>query len=1510
MGETEVARPAIGAVTPADHLDGPSIGSAFAISEAFALTAFHVVGDPRTGMVRSPSVRVTFARDVHVDATVQRLDARADLALLRLASPPPPPFTPVPLGRAGDRLRHARFSCSGYPAGRPFVNDAVPVVGEVSEPLATIFDGVPAIALASDQAAGLPMHGLSGAPVLVQLDGATRDRVAIGVVRWMPVDPDREDSARGGLFYAAPASAAASWEEVRGAFVTPSRRPAPYDTAIRNFVHHYLGREGRPVAFGGRDAQLRLLDEWLGDDAAAAFMLLSAPAGRGKSALLVRWTERQQQAATRVAFVPVTIRWGLNSRDAVFGAIAGQLVDDTSGGDPVNSVAELLRQDCPEGQRLVVVLDGIDEAEGWDASPALFPHDLGRGVRVVVGARLTADRPTAGHWLSALDRSPRDAATFSLPLLTEQGIGEAVASLGGRVGVLAEDDAFLSVLHRVTEGDPLVLWLHLTDLQERQVDDPATAVALVEQRLPGLTDYLERWWHDQELLWRKDFGEHDVTVRVVYNVLACALGPLRVADVLEVARPLMAIDGDVAASARRTLRRLIVPDPSTGGDTLAHPRLVEHRRSRLTTTGELDQYDGLFAEWGRRVIADVAAGDAAPGCTSPYLLRHVVDHMVRAAAPVEDLLPVLSHAWQQAWEGVSEEHAGHLRDVRRVGALLAERNRVAVAEGQRPPMLVEQFRAAALVADVGRTSELLTPVLAANLLRHGHWSVARALALVRGQSSDWQRAEGLAAVLPLLPAEALPAARELFTQVAGADEWPLGLAAAELAAALRRHGQSDQALRLLQEQPPGYTHARMALRLLDGLAAPDRAQLLLRIPADVAAAYEQGELLRAITSTVDRALADRVFGSPGTAAAELLRAVPEHGRDPRDADGHVVWSQVHPERLAALAPWLPEETLRRVLFQVVGELEDSGGLFSVHPALEALAPLLPPELAARAAALTDRAVKYESWRTGILAPLLPKLDPEDRDTRIRWIVPRLAETLQRAGNRSDKRALSGALSAVGLLDAVLDVVSGLDRDDWSAGDYLTPLAPLLDEPQTRRALGLIGRLRPEVRSGATATVLGQLSSFSSATAREALRLAMTLTADPDEADAVRAVVAPSGGWVAAALKVSDPALRYAALATGAIHRQVSAQDLREAVRSFGRDLYRVNRLAAATYDVMLPAIPDHALTSSAVADATTDVIQTRVHEHKAEILTTFFARLEAIGARDHALALGARLSGRGFGFPMHVAVAGVASGASALDPDELHDLSELLWQVETPPAPLGTAALLRHYPEPEQDEAWSDLMDLLGATGMAQLYVGQFAFLVGLLPQRLRRRTIDGLFPPEFLMGESVPVTVDTWAPEVARLALVLDPDHLELLLSALPQVQSSSSRAQLIAGVAARFAALGSLERALDILGRSSGPALPAFVRMLHEAPDQLLPDVLRLIDRQDLGPGYRDDRCDAWALSARRLAALPPQAQWTVLEDWLGGDHAPGALPLDLLTVCQPVRALAGDDAWQRIVAELVPD
>ena len=105
-----------------------------------------------------------------------------------------------------------------------------------------------------------------------------------------------------------------------------------FQTRTRAFTDEYLVSETGPVPFGGRDDELRRLDELLHPQSPPR-MLVTAPAGRGKSALLVQWMKNLQDGGVcgadgwQLAFMPISIRTGTNRPEVFYEGLARRLAE-------------------------------------------------------------------------------------------------------------------------------------------------------------------------------------------------------------------------------------------------------------------------------------------------------------------------------------------------------------------------------------------------------------------------------------------------------------------------------------------------------------------------------------------------------------------------------------------------------------------------------------------------------------------------------------------------------------------------------------------------------------------------------------------------------------------------------------------------------------------------------------------------------------------------------------------------------------------------------------------------------------------------------------------------------------------------------------------------------------------------------------------------------------------------------------------------------------------------------
>lgn len=179
-----------------DPKSGNELGTVFACESRSALTAFHCVGDRLTGMIRHR--KVVCAWDRHKShASVLDHDRLNDVALLRLDRRLPSDVEPIAL--TAYTPDHSPFTAPGAPAAVSGVFNFA-ISGTVVWTRSRLDDGSTVIQLQCNESlAGLPLQGLSGAPVVV----GSPPRVA-GLIRWNPPRDDNPELATGAAVFAAP----------------------------------------------------------------------------------------------------------------------------------------------------------------------------------------------------------------------------------------------------------------------------------------------------------------------------------------------------------------------------------------------------------------------------------------------------------------------------------------------------------------------------------------------------------------------------------------------------------------------------------------------------------------------------------------------------------------------------------------------------------------------------------------------------------------------------------------------------------------------------------------------------------------------------------------------------------------------------------------------------------------------------------------------------------------------------------------------------------------------------------------------------------------------------------------------------------------------------------------------------------------------------------------------------------------------------------------------------------
>lgn len=559
-----------------------------------------------------------------------------------------------------------------------------------------------------------------------------------------------------------------------------------YASRIENFRRQYVNADGQSSLLVGREAELAELDYWLADPT-RPYGLIRAPAGRGKSALLANWAATLGDGVALI-YMPISVRFRTNLAQVVFTSLLSRLcalhdrpfpsVAETNIEQARGAITDLLARPVHNGVRLLMILDGLDEAADFEVGADLFPASAPPGLKVLLAGRPVAFRPDP---LADLAQGALD-----LPLLSAEVVRRAVSSEG-------ESAAVADQIARLADGDPLVLRLYL-DALAAGVMDRSKMVDVA----PGLRGFFAKWWDDQLGLWRAGNIERSRLLEGLLCVLACALGPLSRDDLLD-STLVPECPGLLQLDAALTqLGRLIVTVGEKNEVVLAHPRFGDFVREEWIPTARRSEVEQRYLAWGERSLRTGMPASVRP---SAYVIKHFGAHLERAHATQDRFVRLTSRYWADLWYSIDPSLSGFLADVDR-------RRRAATSQIEAGGLVPSLFVALVTCALVGATVRTIANGLSPNVyvaaLQLRIWSVdtviehmgkvrledfnpralaeiARiggpershevlALALSIGDSQ--KRIVALAELLPLLaPTQRALALRELLDFAARAAHW-------------------------------------------------------------------------------------------------------------------------------------------------------------------------------------------------------------------------------------------------------------------------------------------------------------------------------------------------------------------------------------------------------------------------------------------------------------------------------------------------------------------------------------------------------------------------------------------------------------------------------------------------------------------------------------------------------------------------------------------------------------------
>jgi len=491
-----------------------------------------------------------------------------------------------------------------------------------------------------------------------------------------------------------------------------------YAVRIENFIKNLS-----ESPFWGREENLRTLDNWLNSPSAQPYLFLAAPAGRGKSALLVRWLIRlwERDPDLPIVFVPVSLRYETASRAVFFPALAARLAylfgEQISTG-PIqdynalqDKVSKYLKRHPPKG-RLLIMLDGLDEATDLEMGLGryLFPYSPPEGLRVVVSARYLAGESGPEGWLRRLGwNDHRLARSLDLKPLTREEVAEALQSMPSPLGELGHQEEIVNELYRLSEeGEPLLVRLYLDALSKKANElreKREAAVSLRPEDLlslsPDLKSYFEQWLDDQRKQW-KQRGEGDPlskpNVQDLLNLLAAALAPLTREALQDISR----LNTQEIDDAIRCLERLVIGDGEKQGYTFSHMSLRRYFWEKLSPN-ERDSLDKRFLEWGLRWVQQLCQGEVNLDQISPrlpYLVHALGEHLERSNAKPEDWLHLVDRTWAEAVKKLKNSYELFIMDVERAWRACSRINRERIKRGESPSYLGAEIRCALVKASL------------------------------------------------------------------------------------------------------------------------------------------------------------------------------------------------------------------------------------------------------------------------------------------------------------------------------------------------------------------------------------------------------------------------------------------------------------------------------------------------------------------------------------------------------------------------------------------------------------------------------------------------------------------------------------------------------------------------------------------------------------------------------------------------------------------------------------------
>ncbi len=369
--------------------------------------------------------------------------------------------------------------------------------------------------------------------------------------------------------------------------------------------------DNRSKLFGGRTWAFEKIAEFI-HSPKGGYLVITAPAGFGKTALLANLVSRTPKAFAYHFFTPLH---GEDTLTELFFLrnIVEQMAHWHNHTEElptkINDLRALFHHfvDEPLDRTQVLVIDGLDEVSTWRLAPYLS-RPLPQHLHLI-----TSVRAVGQDWREIYGIPAEQLQHLPLEGLAPVEVADVLRNSGPTGAAFANDAEQLAEVCTILEyetdrtlgADPFYTRYLAEDISDGRV----TAENLRDQPR-GLEAYLDAWWQEIKRL------AGDAATRDLFGTLAAALGPIGRRD-LEAVCPSLVDDwaGDFFDEVLTKVRRQVVGDEESGY-ALAHPRLRTYLAD-AKRIGKIDSYRD-------RLVTYCASWRTAP---SDYMMNHYVAHL-------------------------------------------------------------------------------------------------------------------------------------------------------------------------------------------------------------------------------------------------------------------------------------------------------------------------------------------------------------------------------------------------------------------------------------------------------------------------------------------------------------------------------------------------------------------------------------------------------------------------------------------------------------------------------------------------------------------------------------------------------------------------------------------------------------------------------------------------------------------------------------------------------------------